>query len=77
MRGKVEKMSDAPANPLKTRCPICKAATAYDMRPFCSKRCKDIDLARWLGDGYGIAGSNDDAGDDSDEPGGRGYRPKG
>lgn len=57
------------------RCPICKSPTAHESRPFCSKRCKDIDLAKWLGEGYAIAGGNDDAGEDGDE-GGRGYDPK-
>jgi endogenous inhibitor of DNA gyrase (YacG/DUF329 family) len=36
-------------------CPICKEATPVkDFRPFCSKRCADIDLHRWLGEGYAI-----------------------
>ena len=51
----------------KSRCPICKAETAHDMRPFCSKRCKDIDLSRWLGNGYAIAGGNGDADEDGDD----------
>jgi hypothetical protein len=25
-----------------------------DFRPFCSKRCADVDLGRWLGGGYRI-----------------------
>ncbi|SHI62167.1 DNA gyrase inhibitor YacG [Wenxinia saemankumensis] len=35
-------------------CPICgkPGSTAY--RPFCSRRCADVDLARWLGGGYRI-----------------------
>ncbi|WP_372615260.1 DNA gyrase inhibitor YacG [Aquicoccus sp.] len=39
-------------------CPICSANTDPRYRPFCSKRCADIDLARWLGEGYAIP-SND------------------
>ncbi len=38
------------------RCPVCKKPSAPATRPFCSKRCKDIDLARWLGGGYAIGG---------------------
>ena len=38
------------------------------MRPFCSKRCKDIDLARWLGGGYAIAGGTGDADEEGDDP---------
>ncbi|SNT39636.1 DNA gyrase inhibitor YacG [Tropicimonas sediminicola] len=35
-------------------CPICAAPTAAKFRPFCSKRCADIDLARWLNGRYAI-----------------------
>ncbi len=36
------------------RCPICgKPATQADY-PFCSPRCKDIDLNRWLSDRYRV-----------------------
>jgi|GEM_PF-409415 hypothetical protein len=36
------------------RCPICGRPTLAEVRPFCSRRCKDIDLARWLGEAYRI-----------------------
>ncbi len=29
-------------------CPICGKDTRAEVRPFCSKRCSDIDLGRWL-----------------------------
>lgn len=35
-------------------CPICAKPTDEAHRPFCSKRCADVDLARWLGSGYAI-----------------------
>lgn len=35
-------------------CPICGKDAAAQYRPFCSKRCADVDLSRWLGDGYRI-----------------------
>ncbi|WP_322865106.1 DNA gyrase inhibitor YacG [Aquicoccus sp. G2-2] len=35
-------------------CPICSAASDAKFRPFCSKRCADLDLARWLGGRYAI-----------------------
>jgi len=41
-------------------CPICARATAADYRPFCSKRCADVDLAKWLGGGYAIPSENPD-----------------
>ena len=35
-------------------CPICARETVADFRPFCSKRCADVDLARWLNGKYAI-----------------------
>ena len=37
-------------------CPICKKPKSPDYRPFCSKRCSDVDLGRWLTEGYAIPG---------------------
>ncbi len=48
------------------KCPVCKAATVEQYRPFCSKRCCDIDLGRWLTGSYAIAGGNADADEDGD-----------
>jgi hypothetical protein len=42
-------------------CPICGKPTDPAVRPFCSKRCADIDLRRWLVGGYAIPASADDA----------------
>ncbi|MFI0395418.1 DNA gyrase inhibitor YacG [Paracoccus jiaweipingae] len=39
-----------------TRCPICGKPADPKLRPFCSKRCADIDLARWLRGDYAIPG---------------------
>ncbi|MCB1331936.1 MAG: DNA gyrase inhibitor YacG [Maritimibacter sp.] len=36
-------------------CPICGKDTADRFRPFCSKRCADIDLGRWLNGAYFVA----------------------
>ncbi|UWR21623.1 DNA gyrase inhibitor YacG [Sulfitobacter sp. S190] len=33
-------------------CPICSAQTAAKYRPFCSRRCADLDLAKWLNGSY-------------------------
>ena len=39
----------------KKLCPICKAKEpVQDYRPFCSKRCADVDLGKWLGGAYAI-----------------------
>jgi len=36
------------------RCPICGTATDVAFKPFCSKRCADIDLNRWLTGVYAV-----------------------
>jgi hypothetical protein len=36
------------------RCPICAKPVVAAAKPFCSKRCADVDLNRWLGEGYRI-----------------------
>lgn len=33
-------------------CPICNAAATPKYRPFCSGRCADVDLAKWLNGSY-------------------------
>ena len=35
-------------------CPICGKPAQQEYRPFCSKRCADIDLGRWFGGDYSI-----------------------
>ncbi len=35
-------------------CPICGKETNQEVRPFCSKRCADVDLARWLNGNYAV-----------------------
>ncbi|MGE0153213.1 MAG: DNA gyrase inhibitor YacG [Reyranellaceae bacterium] len=35
-------------------CPICGKPRAEQYRPFCSRRCADIDMGRWLKEGYAI-----------------------
>ena len=41
--------------PLKNaNCPICANLAVQTYRPFCSKRCADIDLGRWLNEDYRI-----------------------
>ena len=36
------------------KCPICEAETVHKWRPFCSKRCADIDLGKWMTGGYAL-----------------------
>ena len=37
-------------------CPVCKRPAQADSRPFCSKRCAEVDLQRWFTGGYAIPG---------------------
>ena len=34
----------------KTKCPTCKKPASHLFTPFCSKKCSDIDLMKWLSD---------------------------
>ncbi len=44
---------------LKTnKCPICKKATEEAFRPFCSKRCANVDLFNWLKGEYAVPGAS-------------------
>ncbi len=36
------------------RCPLCDKPSEAHFRPFCSKRCADLDLSRWLHGVYRI-----------------------
>jgi len=42
----------------KKACPICKKPRSEEYAPFCSRRCKDRDLAQWFGDGYAVPGKS-------------------
>ncbi len=48
----------APAQPIRLRprrpCPLCQTPSVQKYHPFCSRRCADIDLHRWLGGHYAI-----------------------
>jgi endogenous inhibitor of DNA gyrase (YacG/DUF329 family) len=35
-------------------CPICAKSQVEAYKPFCSRRCADIDLGRWLNGGYAV-----------------------
>jgi endogenous inhibitor of DNA gyrase (YacG/DUF329 family) len=38
------------------KCPICGKPANEASRPFCSERCRDVDLNRWLSGSYAIPG---------------------
>lgn len=35
-----------------SKCPICKAESSLEYKPFCSRRCADVDLGNWFGEKY-------------------------
>ena len=52
-------------------CPICRKPADPTYRPFCSRRCADVDLGRWLTGSYAIPARDDDpeeAADHTPEP---------
>ena len=42
------------ANVAKYQCPVCHAKRVEDHRPFCSKRCAELDLGRWFAGTYAV-----------------------
>ncbi|MCP3661187.1 MAG: DNA gyrase inhibitor YacG [Gammaproteobacteria bacterium] len=50
--------SNHPKGP-RVHCPVCHKAFTWDTkrlsRPFCSERCRLIDLGEWLDEGYAVA----------------------
>ena len=50
-------MSEPPVNdnrPKARPCPVCRKPATEKDRPFCSPRCADVDLHRWLSGSYAI-----------------------
>lgn len=46
---------------LTVKCPHCKTSFAYhssEFRPFCSERCRMVDLGQWLSEGYAVEAQN-------------------
>lgn len=54
----------------KLPCPRCRKETTWEnnsFRPFCSERCKNMDLAAWADEEYRIAGEEPSADEESNE----------
>jgi endogenous inhibitor of DNA gyrase (YacG/DUF329 family) len=49
------------------KCPICGKPAVEEFKPFCSKRCADVDLNRWLTGNYVIPAQDDEPVEDDDE----------
>jgi endogenous inhibitor of DNA gyrase (YacG/DUF329 family) len=54
-------MPDAPS---RNACPICGKPAAERYRPFCSRRCGDVDLNRWLSGVYAVPVTEDEEEDE-------------
>jgi uncharacterized protein len=52
------------------RCPICGKPAVLEYRPFCSRRCADIDLNRWLVGAYAFDGGESEDGNGPEKPDG-------
>ncbi len=55
---------------MKIICPVCKNATTWEenpWRPFCSERCKLIDLGKWISEEYKIEEKKEGKKDEKNE----------
>ena len=59
------------------RCPICGAPTEMAWRPFCSRRCADVDLSRWLKGAYSIPADPPEGAEDAGDMTGAGQDAEG
>jgi endogenous inhibitor of DNA gyrase (YacG/DUF329 family) len=53
---------------LPGKCPICGRPAVVRFRPFCSRRCNQVDLNRWLTGRYAIPAVEADDPDAADTP---------
>ena len=51
---------EQPENPPARPCPICGKPAVQRFKPFCSARCADIDLGRWLNEDYKLPTTDED-----------------
>jgi endogenous inhibitor of DNA gyrase (YacG/DUF329 family) len=52
----------------QAKCPICERPAEAAFRPFCSKRCADVDLQRWLSGRYVVPAVEDEQGPQDEAP---------
>jgi endogenous inhibitor of DNA gyrase (YacG/DUF329 family) len=50
-------------------CPICRRIAVAEFRPFCSRRCADVDLGRWITGQYVVPGSEGEADEATEDQG--------
>jgi len=66
----MDDMTERPDIPRIKSCPICGKPAAEKFRPFCGKRCADVDLNRWFSEVYVVPVKDED--DEDGVPGGKG-----
>ena len=67
-----DRSQSPPLRALRTeaKCPVCGKPADAKYRPFCGKRCADIDLGRWLKEGYRVPTEETPDGEPPKERGG-------
>jgi endogenous inhibitor of DNA gyrase (YacG/DUF329 family) len=54
--------------PRPKKCPICGKPAEQRYRPFCSRRCADVDLNRWLSGAYAVPAVEDEEKPATEQP---------
>jgi endogenous inhibitor of DNA gyrase (YacG/DUF329 family) len=62
MSSRITSSGTAPLQQAKP-CAVCDKPQTEAFRPFCSRRCADVDLHRWLSGAYALPATEDDAED--------------
>lgn len=60
-----EDRSQCQKTPKAPRCPLCGKPRQHRYRPFCSARCRDVDLGRWFNQTYAVPAA--EPGSDEDD----------
>jgi len=56
----MDRMSERADSPRTKSCPICGKPAVEKFRPFCTKRCADVDLHRWFSGVYAVPGKEEE-----------------
>jgi uncharacterized protein len=67
MTGEPEKSKVVPLRPNRP-CPECRRESSREFWPFCSRRCKEVDMNRWLSGAYVIPARDDEEEDATSSP---------
>jgi len=49
-----EQTDQSKSAPATQHCPLCGKPRVHQYRPFCSARCRDVDLGRWFTQSYTV-----------------------